>query len=128
MDPSASKVVSVLPVVLAVSSLLRFKEKATAQKKQVIVPIRKSYSINDWIKVAAVFLGVPLMIWFFTVQIHTKGNDELTASTSRSRRSCAPHRPAECSQRGRSEEHTSELQSQLTISYAVFCFKKIFFF
>src|SRR5213593_4969227 len=26
--------------------------------------------------------------------------------------------------RGRSEEHTSELQSQLTISYAVFCLKK----
>ena len=62
-------------------SLLRFKEKADAYKKQVIVPIRKSYSINDWIKVAAVFVGIPLMIWFFTVQIHTKGNDELTAST-----------------------------------------------
>ena len=28
----------------------------------------------------------------------------------------------------RSEEHTSELQSQSTISYAVFCLKKIFFF
>ena len=27
----------------------------------------------------------------------------------------------------RSEEHTSELQSQLTISYAVFCLKKKFF-
>ena len=27
----------------------------------------------------------------------------------------------------RSEEHTSELQSQLSISYAVFCLKKIFF-
>ena len=27
----------------------------------------------------------------------------------------------------RSEEHTSELQSQPTISYAVFCLKKIFF-
>ena len=27
----------------------------------------------------------------------------------------------------RSEEHTSELQSQLTISYAVFCLKKNFF-
>lgn len=66
----------------AAKSLLRFKEKATAQKKQVIVPIRKSYSINDWIKVAAVFLGVPLMIWFFTVQIRTKGNNELTASTT----------------------------------------------
>ena len=28
----------------------------------------------------------------------------------------------------RSEEHTSELQSQCCISYAVFCLKKIFFF
>ena len=28
---------------------------------------------------------------------------------------------------GRSEEHTSELQSQHLISYAVFCLKKIFF-
>ena len=27
----------------------------------------------------------------------------------------------------RSEEHTSELQSQSTISYAVFCLKKTFF-
>src|SRR6187402_3669420 len=31
--------------------------------------------------------------------------------------------PALCP-RARSEEHTSELQSQLTISYAVFCLKK----
>ena len=30
--------------------------------------------------------------------------------------------------RTRSEEHTSELQSQPTISYAVFCLKKFFFF
>ena len=28
---------------------------------------------------------------------------------------------------GRSEEHTSELQSHYSISYAVFCLKKIFF-
>ena len=28
----------------------------------------------------------------------------------------------------RSEEHTSELQSHVSISYAVFCLKKIFFF
>src|SRR3546814_14893909 len=31
------------------------------------------------------------------------------------------HRPAD---RGRSEEHTSELQSLMRISYAVFCLKK----
>ena len=29
--------------------------------------------------------------------------------------------------RNRSEEHTSELQSLVVISYAVFCLKKIFF-
>src|SRR6187402_3894445 len=33
--------------------------------------------------------------------------------------SCTP-----CTWTPRSEEHTSELQSQLTISYAVFCLKK----
>src|SRR3546814_4752459 len=42
-----------------------------------------------------------------------------------------PHRcahqvcaPAEGVERGRSEEHTSELQSLMRISYAVFCLKK----
>ena len=32
-----------------------------------------------------------------------------------------------CNECVRSEEHTSELQSPITISYAVFCLKKIFF-
>src|SRR3546814_1922052 len=37
----------------------------------------------------------------------------------------APARPApRCRDRGRSEEHTSELQSLMRISYAVFCLKK----
>src|SRR3546814_10097436 len=37
----------------------------------------------------------------------------------------AAHRPAACAQPGaRSEEHTSELQSLMRISYAVFCLKK----
>src|SRR3546814_1818121 len=34
------------------------------------------------------------------------------------------HRWSACSQAGRSEEHTSELQSLMRISYAVFCLKK----
>src|SRR3546814_3206697 len=34
------------------------------------------------------------------------------------------HRPAAGSERRRSEEHTSELQSLMRISYAVFCLKK----
>src|SRR3546814_3452268 len=34
------------------------------------------------------------------------------------------HKPALCSHQERSEEHTSELQSLMRISYAVFCLKK----
>src|SRR3546814_2481573 len=36
-----------------------------------------------------------------------------------------PRHPSEAAQNGRSEEHTSELQSLMRISYAVFCLKKI---
>src|SRR3546814_7081223 len=36
----------------------------------------------------------------------------------------ADHRDAGGSERGRSEEHTSELQSLMRISYAVFCLKQ----
>src|SRR3546814_10799449 len=45
-----------------------------------------------------------------------------TSSVSKSERTlrCAPSRPHET---GRSEEHTSELQSLMRISYAVFCLK-----
>src|SRR3546814_5793995 len=43
-------------------------------------------------------------------------------SMRRWRTCCAP-RPSRCSAR-RSEEHTSELQSLMRISYAVFCLKK----
>src|SRR3546814_5597454 len=42
-------------------------------------------------------------------------------------RACAPPcviRPSSVSGIGRSEEHTSELQSLMRISYAVFCLKK----
>src|SRR3546814_7794338 len=53
------------------------------------------------------------------------------SKTSPPRASIAPHAPASTShnrapsrQRSRSEEHTSELQSLMRISYAVFCLKK----
>src|SRR3546814_1262812 len=36
----------------------------------------------------------------------------------------ACHRPRQAMQQVRSEEHTSELQSLMRISYAVFCLKK----
>src|SRR3546814_12042109 len=39
-------------------------------------------------------------------------------------RTAGPHRPARHAGRRRSEEHTSELQSLMRISYAVFCLKK----
>src|SRR6187402_3871736 len=44
-----------------------------------------------------------------------------SAPSATPRPAAATSRPARCC---RSEEHTSELQSQLTISYAVFCLKK----
>src|SRR3546814_10766308 len=44
------------------------------------------------------------------------------AGTVRPPPRCAP--PAESCRRHRSEEHTSELQSLMRISYAVFCLKK----
>src|SRR3546814_2299835 len=39
-------------------------------------------------------------------------------------RSVAPKASSPCNVAGRSEEHTSELQSLMRISYAVFCLKK----
>src|SRR3546814_5999853 len=51
-----------------------------------------------------------------------------TASGGRRRRpcggACLPHTPRNCPRTIRSEEHTSELQSLMRISYAVFCLKK----
>src|SRR3546814_4699272 len=46
----------------------------------------------------------------------------LTADSQRSTR--APRRAHQRAHHGRSEEHTSELQSLMRISYAVFCLKK----
>src|SRR6186997_3701816 len=60
-----------------------------------------------------------------TLSLH----DALPISRDRLRR-CEPrqggirHRQRRLLQRGRSEEHTSELQSPVVISYAVFCLKK----
>src|SRR3546814_6819898 len=39
-------------------------------------------------------------------------------------REAQPHAPEQEGEGGRSEEHTSELQSLMRISYAVFCLKK----
>jgi transmembrane sensor len=64
----------------AAQSLARFKEKFAAQKRTVVVSISKPFQWNDWIKIAAIFIGIPIMIWFFIVQ--TKTSAELTASTT----------------------------------------------
>src|SRR3546814_8753369 len=50
------------------------------------------------------------------------GNHERLAVTEFDRRVRAPNRQRR--DRDRSEEHTSELQSLMRISYAVFCLKK----
>src|SRR3546814_10836061 len=59
------------------------------------------------------------------------GQDMLAHLAHRSAPSAPPHQPRRCAvivgkQRSghRSEEHTSELQSLMRISYAVFCLKK----
>src|SRR3546814_10126520 len=50
-------------------------------------------------------------------------NHQLGAERSRDKRG-APHAAAQHKGAARSEEHTSELQSLMRISYAVFCLKK----
>src|ERR1043165_10289362 len=69
-----------------------------------------------------------LFFFFFndtaTTEIYTLSlHDALPISRGTLRnREC--HLTARCRPRGRSEEHTSELQSRGLISYAVFCLKK----
>src|SRR3546814_8070429 len=50
--------------------------------------------------------------------------DRRCATTARARRNRARSAPPICRARSRSDEHTSELQSLMRISYAVFCLKK----
>src|SRR3546814_4685357 len=62
-------------------------------------------------------------------QLRGGGADDALCALPRRRPHAAPrYRPAVASLRGqfrtRSEEHTSELQSLMRISYAVFCLKK----
>src|SRR3546814_10358379 len=47
-----------------------------------------------------------------------------TVHIPRTEQGCACHNGREPGRRHRSEEHTSELQSLMRISYAVFCLKK----
>src|SRR3546814_8412145 len=54
-----------------------------------------------------------------------EGDDQVEVMHGRRDRSgCRKARPDSRASPGRSEEHTSELQSLMRISYAVFCLKK----
>src|SRR5881409_4373112 len=72
-----------------------------------------------------------VMFFFLMIRRPPRSTRETTlfpyTTLFRSPPSCRPptHRPVPPHRRGwRSEEHTSELQSQSHISYAVFCLKK----
>src|SRR3546814_4339934 len=54
----------------------------------------------------------------------TRGRDPLGRGTHRAQRLRRPALPRKAGFARRSEEHTSELQSLMRISYAVFCLKK----
>src|SRR3546814_10522532 len=58
--------------------------------------------------------------------LHTRPARDKSADhvTETSRAARPPHHPKAKRPISRSEEHTSELQSQMRISYAVFCLKK----
>ncbi len=87
------------------ASLIRFKEKVAVQQGSVqqtagqqaaaqkspaqaaplkdanaTLPLNKSNQWNYWLKVAAIFVGIPMMIWFYLIQ--QKPREELTASTT----------------------------------------------
>src|ERR1043165_10010215 len=81
-------------------------------------------------RVCLLFLFVSCFCFFFFLMIRRPPRSTLFPYTTlfRSTRSaCGANRSAKRSCRsdgGRSEEHTSELQSRGLISYAVFCLKK----
>src|SRR5881409_4202354 len=77
------------------------------------------------------FSGVLLFFFFFLmIRRPPRSTRETTLFPyttlfrSLPRRCCSPWRSSRSSSWERSEEHTSELQSQSHISYAVFCLKK----
>src|SRR3546814_4615533 len=85
---------------------------AEAENRIKFVPICFAYLLRKFLfGILCVFVRTPLtlinMIQKFTTKISI--NDE---------------RSLDCDVKARSEEHTSELQSLMRISYAVFCLKK----
>ena len=62
--------------------------------------------------------ALPILHILYPVELHTYTNIISTTYNRLIQKKCS------CVLRSRSEEHTSELQSRETISYAVFCLKK----
>ena len=78
--------------------------------------------------------GVPVLIRTLTALQMAQRVEEIIVATREEdlveiSRLCRDYGITKCTKvvRGRSEEHTSELQSREYISYAVFCLKKKFF-
>src|SRR3546814_7244175 len=63
------------------------------------------------------------VFWRVRYKRHSQNRSILTRDADRSVFT-RPIFPLHCDQHARSEEHTSELQSLMRISYAVFCLKK----
>jgi transmembrane sensor len=61
-------------------SLIRFKQKEAAQKTSNSISTQKTYPLKYWMQIAAVFAGLPLMIWFYLIQ--TKSSGDLIVSTT----------------------------------------------
>ncbi len=55
----------------AAGSLKRLREKAALLQKPATLSLPKRNKWKDWTKYAAIFAGIPLMIWFFILQTRT---------------------------------------------------------
>src|SRR3546814_5591958 len=73
--------------------------------------IRRRYSKHEFVILA----GYPALV------IAVRDGHPTPSRKSENERSCTRHRRLTRLRRARSEEHTSELQSLMRISYAVFC-------
>src|SRR3546814_4509915 len=102
-----------------------FNDTATTQ----IYPYRHTLSLPDALPISALYRGVVLTIHHsaaVTPRSTVRSSSHFRRKiVPRNRwRSTSPVSPIEASAYARSEEHTSELQSLMRISYAVFCLKK----
>src|ERR1044071_10460721 len=72
--------------------------------------------------------SIRVFFFFFndtaTTEIYTLSLHDALPICTASTRACSPRYPTRTWAPSRSEEHTSELQSRVDISYAVFCLKK----